>query len=77
MLVSLVSPYRDLREEIKSLDNVKEFYIHTEKIRGKESYFVENYEPPLNNFVDINTNKPIEENINEIFDVYRKMATLA
>ena len=77
VLVSLVSPYRNLREEMKSLDHVKEFYIHTEEVRGKESYFVENYEAPLNNFVDINTSKPIEESINEIFDVYRKMATLA
>jgi adenylylsulfate kinase len=77
VLVSLVSPYRDLREEIKSLDNVKEFYTHTNEVRGKESYFAENYEAPINNFTDINTSKPIEENINEIFDVYRKMATLA
>ena len=77
VLVSLVSPYRDLREEIKSLNNVQEFYTHTNEIRGKESYFAEDYEAPLDNFIDINTTKPIEENINERFDVYRKMATLA
>ena len=77
VIVSLVSPYRDMREKLKSNRNIAEFYLHTTKIRGREDYFVENYEPPLHNFVDINTNKPIEECINEILDVYRQMATVA
>jgi adenylylsulfate kinase-like enzyme len=77
VVVSLVSPYRDLREELKMERNIAEFYLHTTEIRGKEDYFVDNYEPPLHNFTDINTNKPIEECIDEILDVYRQMATVA
>jgi len=77
VLVSLVSPYRDMREKLKSNRNITEFYLHTTEIRGREDYFVEDYEPPLHNFVDINTNKPIEECVNEILDVYREMATVA
>ena len=77
VLVSLVSPYRDMREKLKSNRNITEFYLHTTDIRGKEDYFVEDYEPPLHNFVDINTNKPIEECIDEVLDVYRQMATVA
>ena len=77
VLVSLVSPYRDMREKLKSNRNITEFYLHTTDIRGKEDYFVEDYEPPLHNFTDIDTNKPIEECINEILDVYRQMATVA
>ena len=77
VLVSLVSPYRDMREKLKSNRNITEFYLHTTEIRGKEDYFVENYEPPINNFVDINTNKSIEECIDEILDVYRQMAAVA
>jgi len=77
VLVSLVSPYRDMREKLKSNRNITEFYLHTTDIRGKEDYFVEDYEPPLHNFVDINTNKPIEECVDEILDVYRQMATVA
>jgi len=77
VLVSLVSPYRDMREKLKSNRNIVEFYLHTTDIRGKEDYFVEDYEPPINNFVDINTDKPIEECVDEILDVYRQMATLA
>jgi len=69
VLVSLVSPYRDLR-----IGEV--FYLHSERDL-RQDYHVENYEPPTENFTEINTDKPIEECINEIFNVYRKMATLA
>ena len=77
VLVSLVSPYRDMREKLKSNRNITEFYLHTTDIRGKEDYFVEDYEPPLHNFTDIDTNKSIEECIDEVLNVYRQMATVA
>ncbi len=65
VIVSLVSPYRDMREKLKSNRNITEFYLHTTEI------------PPIHNFVDINTGKPIEECVDEILDVYRQMATVA
>ena len=77
VIVSLVSPYRDLREELKMERNVGEFYLHTTEIRGRENYFAEDYEPPLHNFTDINTNKSIEECLDEVLIVYRQMARVA
>ena len=77
VIVSLVSPYRDQREELKMERNIAEFYLHTTEIRGKEDYFVDNYEPPLHNFTDIDTDNPIEECIDEILNVYRQMARVA
>ena len=77
VIVSLVSPYRDQREELKMERNVAEFYLHTTEIRGKEDYFVDNYEPPLHNFTDMDTDKIIEECTDEVLDVYRQMATVA
>ena len=77
VIVSLVSPYRDMREKLKSNRNIAEFYLHTTDIRGKEDYFVEDYEPPLHNYVDITTDKTIEECLDEVLNVYRQMATLA
>lgn len=55
VIISLVSPYRDLRESLKSEVKSIEFYIHTTDIRGRENFHVENYEKPLENFVDVNT----------------------
>ena len=77
VIVSLVSPYRDQREELKMERNIAEFYLHTTEIRGKEDYFVEDYEPPLHNFTDIDTNKSIEECLDEVLVVYRQMARVA
>jgi adenylylsulfate kinase len=56
-IISLVSPYRDQRESFKEKlgVDIKEFYIHTTDIRGRENFHVKNYEPPLTNFVDIDT----------------------
>ena len=55
VVASFVSPYRDLREEFKKRPEVREIYVHTAERRGREKYFVEGYEPPLENFLDIDT----------------------
>jgi len=71
-IISLVSPYKFLREEFKSKFKVLEVYLHTTEIRGRENYFVEDYEPPSDNFIDMDTTlKTEEESLNEIFNVYR------
>jgi len=66
VFVSMVAPYRELREDLKSRDDVCEIYLHTNEIRGREEYFLEDYEPPLENFIDIDTSMPIEECIDKI-----------
>jgi adenylylsulfate kinase len=64
VIVSLVSPYLDQREEFKKLlgDQLIEIYVHTSEERGREQYHVEGYQPPLNNFINIDTthDTPIE-----------------
>lgn len=56
-IVSLVSPYRDQRESFKEKlgEDMKEVYVHTTEIRGREDFHVQNYEPPLTNFIDVDT----------------------
>jgi len=71
-IISLVSPYRFLREEFKSKYKVLEVYLHTTEKRGRESYFVDDYEPPKDNFLDIDTtNQSEKESLDEILNVYR------
>jgi len=55
VVVSLVSPYKDQRDEFKKMNDVIEIYVHTTEIRGRENFHVTNYDPPTENFVDINT----------------------
>lgn len=57
VIVSLVSPYKDQRDEFKEKmgENLTEIYVHTTEVRGRENFFVENYEPPTEDFIDICT----------------------
>ena len=57
VVASFVSPYRSIREEFKTKSDVVEIYVHTNEIRGKENYFVADFEPPQYDFVDIDTTK--------------------
>ena len=67
VVVSVVAPYRWLREEFKERHNVNEIYLHTTEIRGREHYFAENYEAPEVNFLDIDTtNVSVDDCIEKI-----------
>jgi adenylylsulfate kinase len=59
VVVSLVTPYLDLREEFKEKysSNIVEIYLHTTEERERDHFHVENFEPPESNFIDINTTK--------------------
>ena len=79
VIISIVAPYRFLRDELKEEFSFLEVYLYTDEVRGREDFFAKDYEVPIDKktlFLD--TGKlNIEECTNEIFNVYRKMATLA
>ena len=54
-VISLVSPYLDLREDLKARTNTSEFLIKTTEIRGRESFHVNDYQMPETNFIEIDT----------------------
>ena len=64
VVVSLVSPYIEQRELLKSAlkENIMEFYIHTTELRERDCYKVADYQKPLKKFIDIDTtiDTPIE-----------------
>lgn len=55
VVVSLMTPYRELRENFKSQVPVTEFFVHTTEIRGREKFHSEEFEDPLENFIDVDT----------------------
>jgi len=70
VLVSLVSPYKEQRESFKEkLGNViKEVYLYTSEVRGREQFFVQDYEPPTENYIDMCTdNITVAECVEKIF----------
>ena len=71
VIVALVSPYIDQREEFKLLlgNSIKEIYVHTTEARERDSYKAIAYTPPFENFIDINTtNDSEEESLKKIID---------
>jgi adenylylsulfate kinase len=71
VLVSLVSPYKDQRDRFKEKmgDNLVEIYIHTTEIRGREDFFVKEYEKPTERYLSINTtNESVEESTKKVLD---------
>ena len=78
-IVSIVAPYRFLRDELKEEFPFLEVYLHTNEIRGREDFFAKDYEIPNDpNHLAIDTGQlNIKESVHEILNVYRKMATLA
>ena len=67
VVVSIVAPYRWLREEFKERHKVNEIYLHTTEKRGKEQFFAKDYEPPQDNFLDMDTtNVSIDDCIDQI-----------
>jgi adenylylsulfate kinase len=65
-IIALISPYIDLREQIKSDTKVIEIYLTTTQIRGREMFFAKNYVKPKENYIEINTDNDISICLKEI-----------
>ena len=63
VIVSLVAPYIDQREDFKTLmgDQIIEFYVHTLEPRERDHFKAVAYVAPQDNFIDIDTTKDTPE----------------
>lgn len=61
VVISLVSPYREMREQLKSDCKVQEIYCHTKKIRGREDFFALDYEKPIEFFINLDTSYSVDD----------------
>lgn len=60
VVVSLVAPYRWLREEFKErigYENFQEIFVHTTEKRERDHFHVKDYETPEVEFIDVDTTK--------------------
>ena len=63
VIVSLVSPYIDQREDFKYLigKDITEIYVHTVEPRERDHFKAIAYTPPFDNYIDIDTTYDTEE----------------
>lgn len=69
VVISLVSPYKELREKLKSECKVQEIYCHTKKMRGKEDKFALDYESPTEFFVNLDTSDTPDETFKKLIKI--------
>jgi adenylylsulfate kinase-like enzyme len=55
VIITMVSPYKDLRNNLKNKTEAIEIYVYTDDIRGREKYFAKDYEKPTDNYIEIDT----------------------
>lgn len=67
VILTMVSPYKDMRDDLKAKTNVTEIFVHTDDIRGRETFFAEDYEPPTEKFIDMDTTGLC------VYDAYHKL----
>lgn len=71
VVVSVVAPYIDQREDFKILmgSDLKEIYVHTTEARERDHFKALAYMAPRENFIDINTTVDTpEESFKKILD---------
>ena len=72
VIVSLVAPYVDQREDFKKLigiENMVEFYVHTSEARERDHFKAIAYTPPTSDYVDIDTT---EDTVEQSFEIVKK-----
>lgn len=72
VIVSLVAPYVDQREDFKKIigtENMVEFYVHTSEPRERDHFKAIAYTPPTSDFVDIDTTEDTPE---QSFEIVKK-----
>jgi len=72
VIVSLVAPYIDQREDFKKLigiENIVEFYVHTSEPRERDHFKAIAYIPPVSDYVDIDTTHDTPE---QSFEIVKK-----
>ena len=71
VIVALVSPYIDQREDFKTLlgDNIKEIYVHTSEPRERDHWKAIAYISPQENYINIDTTDDTpEESLQKIIN---------
>jgi len=72
VIVALVAPYVDQREDFKKLigtENMVEFYVHTSEPRERDHFKAIAYTPPISDYVDIDTST---DTIEQSFEIVKK-----
>jgi adenylylsulfate kinase-like enzyme len=67
VVISMVCPYRELREQFKSDNPVIEILVKREDVGEKIQYNVKNFEEPEKNFIELDNNGTLNDTLTELY----------
>ena len=70
VVVSVVAPYNETRNQLRDLD-IEFYYVHTTEERGREDFFANRFEVDYRDKKIDTTNKSVLETLHEIFTIHR------
>lgn len=70
VVISVVAPYNETRNELRDLD-IEFYYVYTTEERGREDFFVNDFEINSEDLKLDTTNKSVLQTLNEIFTIHR------
>ena len=70
VVISVVAPYNETRNELRDLD-IEFYYVYTTETRGREDFFVNDFEINSDDLKLDTTNKSVLQTLNEIFTIHR------
>ena len=70
VVISVVAPYNETRDELRDLDS-EFYYVYTTEDRGREDFFVNDFEINSEDLKLDTTNKSVLQTLNEIFTIHR------
>ena len=66
-IVAVVAPFLWLREEFKQRARVREVFVHTSEVRGREHFHSEEYGAPESDYLNLDTTDiSVEEGVARI-----------
>lgn len=66
VVISMVCPYRAIREDLKANNEVKEILFERETHADREKFHVENFEEPLKNFLKFKNGNDLKRSFGEL-----------
>jgi hypothetical protein len=66
VVISMVCPYRAIREDLKANNEVKEVLFTRDHFSGRDKFHVKNFESPVENYMDFRNGESLQNSFEEL-----------
>jgi ABC-type multidrug transport system ATPase subunit len=66
VVISMVCPYRAIRDDLKANNEVKEVLFTRDHFSGRDKFHVKNFESPVENYIDFRNGESLQSSFEEL-----------